>query len=186
MLRSARLRKELEMLNTQLPPGIVCNAADESMDQIEAVIFGTSGTPYEGGKFKISIQIPERYPFDAPRVKFQTPVYHPNIDSAGRICLDVLQMPPKGRWKPSLNLKAVLLSLQALLAQPNPDDPLVPHSVISRFVITRFYCNKLLFRLFLLQTICYSTLLPFQAEQFKLSRELFNSQAAKHTRRHAT
>ncbi|KAM7286770.1 ubiquitin-conjugating enzyme E2 T [Ixodes scapularis] len=152
MLRSARLRKELEMLNTQLPPGIVCNAANESMDQIEAVIFGTSGTPYEGGKFKISIQIPERYPFDAPRVKFQTPVYHPNIDSAGRICLDVLQMPPKGRWKPSLNLKAVLLSLQALLAQPNPDDPLVPHV----------------------------------AEQFKLSRELFNSQAAKHTRRHAT
>lgn len=142
----------MEMLATQLPPGIVCNTLSDSLDEWEAVIFGSSGTPYEGGKFKISIQIPERYPFDVPRVKFQTPVYHPNIDSAGRICLDVLQMPPKGCWKPSLNLKAVLLSLQALMAEPNPDDPLLPHV----------------------------------AEQFRLSRELFNTHAAKHTRRHAT
>lgn len=36
-----------------------------------------------------------RYPNDPPKVRFVTPVYHPNIDNGGRICLDTLKMPPK-------------------------------------------------------------------------------------------
>lgn len=142
MLRNTRLMKELDMLNSQLPPGIVCNPVADMLDSFEAAIAGISGTPYEGGTFKLNIRIPERYPFEAPVAVFKTPVYHPNVDSTGRICLDVLQMPPKGRWRPSLNLKVVLMSLQSLLAEPNPDDPLVPE-LADQFKYQRDMFNRL-------------------------------------------
>lgn len=142
MLRNVRLAKEVGMLSSQLPPGIVCNLAADATDVFEAAITGASGTPYEGGTFKLSIRIPERYPFEAPVAVFQTPVYHPNVDSTGRICLDVLQMPPKGRWRPSMNIKLVLLSLHTLLAEPNPDDPLVPE-LADQFKYQRELFNRL-------------------------------------------
>jgi ubiquitin-conjugating enzyme E2 N len=47
-------------------------------------------------------------------------MYHPNIDAIGRICLDIL----KDKWSPALQIRTVLLSIQALLSAPNPDDPL--------------------------------------------------------------
>ena len=56
----------------------------------------------------------------APKVVFNTKIYHPNIDNLGRICLDIL----KDKWSPALQIRSVLLSIQALLSSPNPDDPL--------------------------------------------------------------
>ncbi|KAK1384189.1 hypothetical protein POM88_021924 [Heracleum sosnowskyi] len=53
-------------------------------------------------------------------VQFLTKIYHPNIDKLGRICLDIL----KDKWSPALQIRTVLLSIQALLSAPNPDDPL--------------------------------------------------------------
>lgn len=88
-------------------------------------ILGGEGTPYEKGLFKLELQIPERYPFEPPKVRFVTPIYHPNIDTGGRICLDTLKMPPKGAWKPCLNISTVLTSIQLLMAEPNPEDPLM-------------------------------------------------------------
>ena len=62
---------------------------------------------------------------EPPKIRFVTPVYHPNIDAEGRICLDILNPPPKGAWKPSLNISTVLSSIAQLLSYPNPDDGLV-------------------------------------------------------------
>ena len=56
----------------------------------------------------------------APKVCFMTKIYHPNIDKLGRICLAIL----KDEWSPALQICTVLLSTQALLSAPNPDDPL--------------------------------------------------------------
>lgn len=55
-----------------------------------------------------------------PKVLFRTKIYHPNIDKLGKICLDIL----KTKWSPALQIRAVLLSIQALMSHPNLEDPL--------------------------------------------------------------
>ena len=83
---------------------------------------GPSASPYEGGVFFVQIHFPPDYPFKPPKVNFQTKVYHPNVNSTGSICLDIL----KEQWSPALTISKVLLSICSLLTDPNPDDPLVP------------------------------------------------------------
>ncbi|KAM9828449.1 ubiquitin-conjugating enzyme E2 T isoform 2-T2 [Syngnathus typhle] len=125
MQRASRLKRELDMLTKEPPPGITCWQTEERIDDLQAQIVGGSGTPYEGGVFTLEIKIPERYPFEPPKMRFLTPIYHPNIDTAGRICYDALKLPPKGAWRPSLNLSTLLTSIQLLMSEPNPDDPLM-------------------------------------------------------------
>lgn len=83
-------------------------------------IKGPAGTPYEGGVYEIDIVIPKQYPFEPPKMRFNTKIWHPNISSqTGAICLDIL----KDQWSPALTIKTALLSLQALLCSPEPGDP---------------------------------------------------------------
>ncbi|KAF9393348.1 Ubiquitin-conjugating enzyme E2 T [Podila verticillata] len=120
-----RMRKELEELEDSPREGIVCYPIDDNITHLQAEVSGPEDTPYFGGTFKIDIQIPERYPMEPPNCQFLTRVYHPNIDDQGRICLDILKKPPKGNWGPAMSVPTVLLSLRLLLANPNPDDPLL-------------------------------------------------------------
>lgn len=48
---------------------------------------------YEGLKYKLTLEFPCNYPYAAPKVKFETPCYHPNVDEgSGQICLDILKV----------------------------------------------------------------------------------------------
>ena len=55
-----------------------------------ALVKGPEDSPFEGGLFKLVIDIPEGYPFLPPKVYFETKIYHPNISGGGDICLDIL------------------------------------------------------------------------------------------------
>ncbi|KAI0912575.1 ubiquitin-conjugating enzyme E2-16 kDa [Ustulina deusta] len=79
-------------------------------------------SPYSGGVFFLAIHFPTDYPFKPPKVNFTTRIYHPNINSNGSICLDIL----RDQWSPALTISKVLLSICSMLTDPNPDDPLVP------------------------------------------------------------
>ncbi|KAL2887585.1 Ubiquitin-conjugating enzyme E2-16 kDa [Ceratocystis lukuohia] len=120
----------------------------------QATIMGPTDSPYADGVFFLDIHFPTDYPFKPPKVSFSTKIYHPNINSSGSICLDIL----RDQWSPALTISkgafypcteglwilsggpasrpcsphadhilcVVLLSICSMLTDPNPDDPLVP------------------------------------------------------------
>jgi hypothetical protein len=70
-------------------------------------------------------QFTEDYPNKPPLCKFKLvngkPLFHPNVYPSGKICLSILDA-DKG-WKPSLTIKHLLVGIQALLDDPNNQDP---------------------------------------------------------------
>ncbi|KAG6470393.1 ubiquitin-conjugating enzyme E2-17 kDa-like [Zingiber officinale] len=120
-MASKRIQKELKDL--EMDPPLSCSAGPvgEDMSHWQATIMGPADSPFAGGVFLVNIHFPSDYPFKPPKMKFLTQVYHPNINSNGSICLDIL----KDEWSPALTISKVLLSLCSLLTDPNPDDPLV-------------------------------------------------------------
>jgi len=122
MTAEPRLIKELsDVARTDDESGVRATPVDSSNNRhLIGTICGSAGTPYEGGVFDIDIAIPKGYPFEPPKMRFTTKIWHPNISSqTGAICLDIL----KDQWSPALTIKTALLSLQALLCSPEPDDP---------------------------------------------------------------
>ncbi|WFD19530.1 E2 ubiquitin-conjugating enzyme [Malassezia caprae] len=103
-----RIVKETERLITDPAPGIVAHPHEDNLRYFDVVMSGPAQSPFEGGSFKLELFLPEDYPMAPPRVRFLTRIYHPNID----------------KWSPALQVRTVLLSIQALLSAPNPDDPL--------------------------------------------------------------
>mmetsp|Transcript_11854 Transcript_11854/g.17674 ORF Transcript_11854/g.17674 Transcript_11854/m.17674 type:complete len:197 (+) Transcript_11854:67-657(+) len=115
-----RISKELAECAKDTKSGVQCVPVNGSMVNLEGRIKGPEGTPFEGGNFKIEIKITNGYPFEPPKMKFLTKIWHPNISSqTGAICLDIL----KDQWSPALTIKTALMSLQALMCSPEPDDP---------------------------------------------------------------
>lgn len=113
--------KELQAVRDDPAANITLEFISESdIHRLKGSFLGPPETPYEGGRFIIDIEVPMEYPFKPPKMKFDTKVYHPNISSVtGAICLDIL----KNAWSPVITLKSALISLQALLQSPEPNDP---------------------------------------------------------------
>ncbi|EGX95119.1 ubiquitin-conjugating enzyme E2 13 [Cordyceps militaris CM01] len=136
-----RIIKETERLMAEPVPGISAIPHEDNLRYFDVEIHGPAQSPYEGGIFKLELFLPEDYPMTPPKIRFLTKIFHPNVDKLGRICLDVLKsrnftlfIPTfsieadfslfQDNWSPALQIRTILLSIQALLGAPNPDDPL--------------------------------------------------------------
>jgi peroxin-4 len=87
----------------------------------QAKLKGPPDTPYSEGTFLVNIDVPEDYPISAPKCKFFTKVFHPNIHfETGEICFELL----KDKWSPAWSLESVCRAILDLLANPNADSPL--------------------------------------------------------------
>ncbi|KAI9801735.1 MAG: hypothetical protein M1825_003107 [Sarcosagium campestre] len=140
------INKMLIRIQRDPPASVSAAPVSDDLFHWEGTILGPSDTPYSGGVFFLSILFPIDFPFKPPKLSFTTKIYHPNIDTNGSISLDILRdqwspalyhiekgwprsTPPSGsrssRGRSSvLSGSTVLLSIQSLLDDPNPDDPI--------------------------------------------------------------
>lgn len=127
-----RIQKELVDITRDPPCNINAGPKSDNIYEWVSSIMGPPGSVYQGGIFFLDIVFPQDYPFNPPKVTFQTKIYHCNIASTGAICLDIL----KDQWSPALTISKVLISITSLLTDANPDDPLV-QSIATQYVHNR-------------------------------------------------
>ena len=100
-------------------PGISAQPQEDNLRHFSVMIRGPQDSPFEGGVFELELFLPEEYPMAPPKVRFLTDLppehRHPGAHLPGHL---------KDKWSPALQIRTVLLSIQALLSAPNPDDPL--------------------------------------------------------------
>ena len=87
-----------------------------------------AGTPYEGGAFRLRLDLGPDFPTAPPKGTFLTKVFHPNVSAAGEVCVNVLKKDwqvrkreKKGEERAPARARFFLSSLQ----------PAPPHSHFS-------------------------------------------------------
>lgn len=116
-----RLQRELMQLMQSPIDGISTFPEGDNLFHWLATVLAPPDSLYAGLTFRLSMAFPTDYPFSPPTVKFLTPCFHPNVHlSSGDVCLDIL----REKWSAVMSVHTILLSLQSLMAQPNPHSPL--------------------------------------------------------------
>ncbi|KAI8854326.1 ubiquitin-conjugating enzyme/RWD-like protein [Chytridium lagenaria] len=122
----ARLTEERKQWRKDHPYGFWAKPdknADNTMNLLswKVGIPGKPGTSWENGVYTLHIAFPEDYPQKPPKCKFVPPLFHPNVYPSGTVCLSILN--EEQDWKPAITLRQILLGIQDLLNDPNPDSP---------------------------------------------------------------
>jgi len=121
-----RLQEERKLWRKDHPHGFYARPTKNedgspNLMKWECGIPGKKGTPFEGGLYKLSMDFSDEYPAKPPKCKFQPVLFHPNVYPSGTVCLSILNEDED--WKPSITVKQILLGIQDLLDNPNPNSP---------------------------------------------------------------
>jgi len=129
------LRRQLTELTKRPVEGFSAGLVDDdNLYEWEIVIIGPADTMYEGGFFKARLSFPSEFPLLPPKMRFLTPMWHPNIYPDGVVCVSILHAPGDDqygyedageRWMPVHTVESILISVISLLSSdtPNCDSP---------------------------------------------------------------
>nr|XP_027198670.1 ubiquitin-conjugating enzyme E2 S-like [Dermatophagoides pteronyssinus] len=115
-----KISKELAELIKTPPEGIKLIPNEEDVSDIQAIVEGPAGTPYQNGSFRVKLLLGKSFPAQPPKGYFQTKIFHPNVSRNGEICVNTL----KKDWNENLGIKHLLLVIKCLLIVPNPESAL--------------------------------------------------------------
>ena len=128
------LKNQLKYLNKSTDLGFSVGLIDENDFYKWSVLFtGPEDTIFEGGFFKAILTFPEDFPQSPPEMRFITEMFHPNIYKDGKVCISILHNPgvdqfneqerEDEKWRPSLGVEQILVSVISMLNDPNCDSP---------------------------------------------------------------
>ncbi|KAJ7619636.1 ubiquitin-conjugating enzyme/RWD-like protein [Roridomyces roridus] len=115
-----RLMREITQLKNSPPEGIRVQTSEDNLLDLTGIIEGPEGTPYAGGYFRVKFKFNEEFPAAPPKCWFITKLFHPNVSSAGEICVNTL----KKDWKATYGIEHILVTVKCLLIYPNPESAL--------------------------------------------------------------
>ena len=120
LTHTKRLLQELAHYATDPHKSFEIFPCEESIDFWQLILVGPENTCYEGGIFHLFIEFTDKYPSKPPNIRFLTPIYHCNINQAGKVCHSILDR----FYVPGLRIRNILDYVYGLLMDPAPDDPL--------------------------------------------------------------
>ncbi|OIW24859.1 hypothetical protein CONLIGDRAFT_583763 [Coniochaeta ligniaria NRRL 30616] len=121
-MSSPRRRIETDVMKMLMSDYEVTLVNDNSKQEFYVKFKGPAETPFEGGLWKVHVELPDQYPYKSPSIGFVNRIFHPNIDElSGSVCLDVINQ----TWSPMFDMINIFeVFLPQLLRYPNPTDPL--------------------------------------------------------------
>ncbi|KZS86468.1 hypothetical protein SISNIDRAFT_461673 [Sistotremastrum niveocremeum HHB9708] len=133
-----RLIREISSLKNQPPEGIRIVTNEEDMLDVVGIIAGPSGTPYEGGYFRVKFQFTDEFPAAPPKCRMMTKIFHPNVSSSGEICVNTL----KKDWQSTYGIAHILVTVKCLLIYPNPESALDEEAGRELLEDYESYCSR--------------------------------------------